>query len=106
VETGKQTFKATDDGRPQFSADGKRLHVSGRSGVASWSLPSGKRIGEAKAPSGDEWVGEREHVRDATLSPDGKFIAWRLWRAPDYSNLPQGVRPPPAVPRPIILIVT
>src|SRR5262249_42676111 len=84
VQTGKQILKWQTEGtgQPQFSSDGNHLHLSGRSeGVTSWQIASGKRVRQSKAPTGSDWIKENEHTLDAVLSPDGKFIAWRLWKS-------------------------
>jgi WD40 repeat protein len=116
-ETGKQSHQLIvqfDCGigksvsRLQFSMNGKQVYVSERDGgVTLQEIDSGKRLRRWKAAGGrDTWLKEREHVLESIPSPDGRFIAWRLWRAPDYSKLPAGVRPPPPRIRHTVLVVT
>jgi WD40 repeat protein len=116
VESGKILRHLNDVESPvyrlHFSADGKQLRGAERNGLAqsgpvvSWDVDAGKRLRRWLPPSGEGWVKKRESVLGGIPSPDGKFIAWLIWELPDYSKVPPGVIPPPAVPHPTVLVVT
>jgi WD40 repeat protein len=93
----------------QFSAGGKQLLVSEHMGrLTSWDVESSKRLRDWRRPTGaPDPVKPGEILRDAVPSPDGKFLAWRLWPAPDYGKVAPGFFPPPLrVAGPTILVVS
>jgi WD40 repeat protein len=112
VETGKQLRELGEfehsARRIRFSADGKQLFANdGDETLTSWEVATGKRLKNWKPPDApSDWIKANERMIDAMLSPDGTFIAWHLWQLPDYSKLPPGVFPPPAVPRTTGLLIT
>ncbi|HJZ90727.1 MAG TPA: PQQ-binding-like beta-propeller repeat protein, partial [Gemmataceae bacterium] len=74
--------------------------------LTAWDVATGKRLRRWNPPAGpSEWVKDRESGMDVVPSPDGRLIAWFFWRAPNYSNLPPGVFPPPPVIRRTAVVV-
>ncbi|MGH7221972.1 MAG: hypothetical protein ACRELF_01960, partial [Gemmataceae bacterium] len=83
TETGKRLWQKRDFGErksaPQFSADGKQLHVGGLP-VRSWDADTGEhpRLWNPPPPTKPRGDKEGVHARWGMLSPDGKVIAWQM----------------------------
>jgi WD40 repeat protein len=92
----------------QFAADGEKLLVTeGDVAVLAIEVATGTTVKCWKPPPvRSEWIRDRERVTAALPSPDGKFIAWHIWQLPDYSKLPPGCFPPPAIPEATVLVVS
>jgi len=90
-----------------FSADGERLLAAEHHGpVTAWDVATGKELRHWVAPAtGTGWVPRDHRVIAGIPSPDGRFVAWKLWRLPDYGRLPPGIISPPAVQTPTTLVV-
>ena len=87
-DTGKRLHHLTgfkqDISRVQFSTDGKQLHVSECYGgpVSAWDLASGRQRRQwlSKAEGADEQENNKYAV-EGVLSPDGKWLIWRVFTA-------------------------
>jgi len=91
----------------RFSADAGQLFVTEfLESVTSIDLTTGKRLKQWKPPRTSDSMKADEGVCDFVLSPDGKLIAWKVEKKPDYSQVPPGVIPPLHVPEPTVLFVT
>jgi WD40 repeat protein len=83
TETGKRLWQKRDfDDRvrdPQYSADGKNLHLAGLP-VRAFEAATGKQLRVWNPPPERKPKGDQEGVRPCwgMLSPDGKVIVWQM----------------------------
>ena len=110
VESAKIVKQFADErlGLARFSPDGKSLLISEAYGgkLAFWDIESGKRTRAWKPPANNsEWLKEREYVYHGMVSPDGKFLAWFVDVALDYSKVPLGALVPPHIANPTALLI-
>jgi WD40 repeat protein len=110
IESGKLTryFNEAGLGLVRFSSDGESLLLTEECGdkLALWNIASGKRTRTWDHPNKkSKWFKEREYVYSGILSPDGKYLAWLVDVASDYSKVPPGWIVPPHIPNPTVLII-